>query len=41
MALTPQQAFVIREREKKIAAGGFEQTFTYKGKTIHNTNKIS
>ena len=33
MALTPQQAFVIREREKKIAAGGFEQTFTYKGKT--------
>jgi hypothetical protein len=33
MALTPQQAFRIREREKKIAAGGFEQTFTYKGKT--------
>ena len=33
MALTPQQAFRIREREKRIAAGGFEQSFTYKGKT--------
>jgi len=33
MVLTPQQAFRIREREKRVAAGGFEQTFTYKGKT--------
>ena len=31
--MTPQEKFRIKKRAEKEAAGGFEQTFTYKGKT--------
>ena len=31
--MTPQQKFAAKKKAEKLAAGGFEQTFTYKGKT--------
>ena len=31
--MTPQQKFRAKERAERLAAGGFEQSFTYKGKT--------
>ena len=31
--MTPQQRFAAKKRAERLAAGGFEQTFTYKGKT--------
>ena len=39
--MTPQQKFQAKKRAERLAAGGFEQTFTYKGKTYTVPTKLS
>jgi len=38
--MTPQQKFAEKKRAERLAAGGFEQTFTYKGKTYTVSTRI-
>ena len=39
--MTPQQKFKAKKRAERLAAGGFEQTFTYKGKTYTVPTRLS
>ena len=38
--MTPQQKFAAKKRAERLASGGFEQTFTYKGKTYTIPTRI-
>ena len=38
--MTPQQKFRAKKRAERLAAGGFEQSFTYKGKTYTIPTRI-
>ena len=38
--MTPQQRFRLKQRAEREAAGGFEQSFTYKGKTYTVSTRI-
>jgi len=40
MALTPQEKFRLKKRAEREAAGGFEQSFTYKGKTYTVSTRL-
>ena len=38
--MTPQQRFRLKQRAEREAAGGFEQSFTYKGKTYTVSTRL-
>jgi len=38
--MTPQQKYKAKKRAERLAAGGYEQTFTYKGKTYTVSTRL-